>query len=57
MSQVVYFPPASFIPVNFSQSPAGLYKELWYSKYGYTKGEENNIEVGVINKGITTRFK
>jgi hypothetical protein len=37
--------------------PTAAKKELWYSKYGYTKGEENNIEAGVIKKGIRKRLK
>lgn len=57
MSQNVYFPPASFISIGFSESPAGMYKTLWYLKYGYSTAEENNIQTGVIKKGITTKLK
>ena len=44
----VYFPPASFIPVQFTQSPSGLYQKLVTLKNaGGT--DATNIEIGILS--------
>lgn len=46
----VYVPPASFIPVQFTQSPSGLYQKLVALKNAGGV-DAPNIEIGILNYG------
>ena len=46
----VYVPPASFIPVQFTQSPSGLYQKLVALKNAGGV-DAPNIEIGILNFG------
>lgn len=53
MSWNMYVPPGSYIPIEFSASPGGLYKKLKSMKDN-NDPEANNIEQGVVKKGTTS---
>ena len=53
-SAKVYVPPASFIPVQFTQSPSGLYQKLVALKSAGGV-DAPNIEIGILNYRQTSK--